>query len=465
MKQIIKVLVGFLILFSAVTAGERKDYHKVFSVNEGQDIRIKSVSGMNVKVISWDKKEIEFNLSIDISSSDKDYEEDYIQNFNISETKRNSEILITMDEPESGGWSILDIFRLRFHFYVDKEIRGTIYVPRSNGFTADFRYSEIKLDGIEGELNLPGRSNEIYLENCININEVQNSYGNTEILNSGGKLKLESRSAELSIKNFKGSARIEAYYMDKLEVKNITGALSIDGRSGNVNVEDAGANLKVISPYSEIFIKNINGKAEIENRSGTTIIDKSSGLTMDGPYCTMEASNIVVNANEKIYVNGRSGAIKIQNITGDLVIDDAYSSISLKKIKGNVKLASRSENIIVDGLVGDIDFETQYCSISMMNISSQYIEMTNRSNPIELKLITNPEKVEIKNEYGKVDATFPKNFNGYFELEASHGDIVTELPLRIRDHGSSVSAHGQVGIGGGNVTIETRSDDIIIHNK
>lgn len=463
MKQINSLLLTILIMFTALNAGERKNYNKIFTVDEGQDVRIEAVSGMNVKVITWDKNEVEFDLSIEVSSSDDDYEKDYIEYFEITESKRNSELLLEMEEPESGGWSIFDIFKLKFHFYVEKEISGTIYIPRSNGFTANFRYSEIELEGIEGELNLPGRSNEIYLENCSNINEIQNSYGNTEILNSGGNLTLESRSSELSLKNFNGSARIDAYYMDKLEVINISGKLTIDSRSATLTIEDVGEDLKLVAPYSEISIANIAGKAEIENRSGTTIIDKSVGLVMDGPYCTMDVRNITWDGKEKIFVGGRSGSIKMENIVGDIIVDDAYSSIKLKGISGDVKLTSRSEDIIVDGLVGNIDFETQYCSISMLNISSKVIQMTNRSNPIEIKMNTNPEHVNIKNEYGKVEATFQKDFAGYFELYATYGDIITDYAFRIREQGSSVNAHGQIGEGGGNVSIETRSDDIIIH--
>ena len=274
-----------------VFAGKGKDYKASFLVDAKQAIIIESVSGMNVKVVSWDSSIVKFDLRVNISSSDNDYEKEYIEEFKVSERRRNSELVLTFNEPQGDSWSILDIFKLKFHFYVEKDIKGIIYVPQSNKLTADFKYSEISLESINGELNLPGRSNDIYLRNCSAVTSIENQYGKTELRDCRGNLDLETRSSELRIKNFDGPVIIDADYND-IWLDGIKGNTKINSRSGNMELKNIHGNLEVDAPYTDMKIYNVDGFTNIINRSEDILVSNSGGLKIEGPYCNMELSAI-----------------------------------------------------------------------------------------------------------------------------------------------------------------------------
>lgn len=459
-----KIVISIMLTVITAFAGSEKDYKVEFKVDPNQAITIESVSGMNVKVVSWDNSSVKFDLRVEVSSSDNDYEKEYVENFSVSERRRSSELVLTFNEPEGDGWSLLDIFRLKFHFYIEKDIKGTIYVPRSNALTADFKYSEINLEDITGKLILPGRSNELYLRNCSQVYRIENQYGKTELQNCSGNLELETRSSELRMKNFGGPVNIDADYND-IWLDEIKGDAKINSRSGNMELKNIHGNLEVNAPYTDMKIYNVDGFTDIINRSENILVSNSKGLKVDALYCNMEFIDIIDVMKKTVSISGRSGSINLKNVTGDVVIDDQYSSISLIEVKGDINLSSRSENITGRKIRGNMNFETQYCNISIDEISASRVKMTNRSGQINLDFITNPVDVYLKNDYGGVSLDLLPSYEGEYDLSADYGKINSSIPLRIREHGSSETSMGRIGNKNNKLVVETRSDDIVLRTK
>ncbi len=464
MKKYNICMVLLFLIVSSLYAERSKEYKTSFKVSPNMKINIETVSGMNVKVMSWDSNQVKVDLKIEISSSDDEYEKEYIKQFSINERRNKSELSLVFNEPDRNGWSFWDIFKLKFSFYVNKEIRGVIYVPRSNALAADFRYSEIILDGLKGELDLPGRSNKILLKNCENVQNLENEYGETEIIGCKGNLELLTRSSTLKIKNFTGEMRISADYNDVF-LEDISGHTKISSRSGNMEVKNINGNLDVDAPYMNMKIYDVNGFTRITNRSENILVSNSKGLTIDGPYCTMDISGIEDIHGKKISITGRSGSISLTKITGDINVDDQYSKINLSDVKGNIDLTSRSETITGSSIEGNIYFETQYCEIRIEKLNAREIKMLNRSGEIRLNMISNPSEVKIKNEYGEVELSLLKSYEGEFDLNANYGKVITTLPLRIRESGSSEFGYGKIGKKNNKIEIETRSENIVINNK
>jgi hypothetical protein len=117
MKRLISLAVVMLFVSFVINAAEYKKLKKSFKVEPNKRIEIESVSGLDVKVKSWDKNEVFFDLSVKIKSSDKEYEKAYIEALDIIERRTNSDLIIEFVETdEEGGWSFWDIFSLKFGF-------------------------------------------------------------------------------------------------------------------------------------------------------------------------------------------------------------------------------------------------------------------------------------------------------------------------------------------------------------
>lgn len=457
-----KMILLFVITAIEILGVEYKDYKKSFTVDPGKNIELNCVSGMDVKLRSWDKNEVSFNLRIKIKSSDEDYEKSYVRDFDIKQWQSSDEIIIDIVEnDENGSWSFWDIFRFKFQFSVEKEIKGEIYIPVNNPLETNIKYSEINLRDMTGEINIIGRANEIKLENCSDIRRISNNYGNTAIYNCGGKLDLESRSNKVKIESFNGEAFIDAQYSE-IKIKNITSHLKLNTRSANVLIEKVNGNCKVSGDYSTITISDVKGMVDVEDRSGNVEIVNSGGVNFNGPYSRLGIETVSGSAANDLKITNRSGSIKLKNVIGNIFIDDSYSNMEFINITGDVDLTSRSGKIIGKNIEGSWSSKTQYSRITIDGLRADFINIVNRSEPIVLQLKSIPNQIEIKNDYGNVDLSMPQDFSGDVSLSATHGDINTSFPLSYKNKGSVTTAKGKVGTGSNKLKIETRSGNITI---
>ncbi|MHA2290368.1 MAG: DUF4097 family beta strand repeat-containing protein, partial [Promethearchaeota archaeon] len=412
MKRLISAAVIILFVSLSLNATEYKKLKKSFKVDPNQRIEIESISGLDVKVKSWDKNEVLFDLSVKVRSSDKEYEKAYVEALDIIERRTNSDLIIEFVETsEEGSWSFWDIFELKFGFSIFKEIKGNIYVPKANDLEADFRYSNIQLEDMSGELNLNGRANELMLNNCSNIKVIENNYGDVTIKNCGGNLDLESRSSNISVEVFDGPAKIYSSYSN-IKVYDISNSVEVDTRSADVKIKNINGDLKVNADYSDVEINDVSGFLQLVDRSGNVWITNAGGIKLEGPYTDFEIKKITGVSYKKIEIKNKSGKIKLEDAVGDILITDSYSSIGLKSIVGNVELTSRSAPIYCDNIQGDWVSDTKYSKISIKKLSADKVVIDNRSENVTLQLEKVPDEIEIDNEYGDVDLTIPKGFAG-----------------------------------------------------
>jgi len=464
MNNITKYLIALLFVTTAITGTSRKEFKKSFPVQPNQRIDIRTVSSLDVKIRSWDKNEVMFDLDISINSSDNDFEEYYIETFDIISTSRTEDLLLEFNEIENGGWSVWDIFRLKFHFYVEKNISGEIWVPRNNPLTSDFRYGDILLEDMAAEINIDGRSNELILKNCSNIRTIKNDYGNVTIYNSGGKLLLESRSSEVKLNNFSGIVKIDAPYSN-VEIFDVDSTVILSTRSSNVIVKNIKGDLKLNADYCKVEVENIEGYVTISDRSGELSIKNVEGLKVDIPYSRCHVDGVSGKSNKPLEIASRSENISIYNVIADIIIDDTYSNFEFKNITGNINLYSRSGDIRGENITGNWISETQYSSIQLKKLDADRVSVTNRSEPISIDFKKSPKIIDIKNEYGGVNLLLPNSYSGEVKLFATYADIDCEFPLKIKSQGNTVNAFGKIGSGQNLMNIETRSEDIIIKKK
>jgi DUF4097 and DUF4098 domain-containing protein YvlB len=460
--KISNLFILLIIITSVLFASETKQLKKSFDIEQGKLIDIKTVSGMDVQVKSWDKNEVYFDLEVKVSCSNDEYEKKYVETFDIKKKERLAAVVLEFEEEDDdNGWSFWDIFKGKFGYSFSKEITGEIYIPKSNSLKADFRYSDIQLEDIAGELNLDGRSNDLYLTNCLNVFTVNNGYGKNFINNCGGKLSLDSRSSEISINEFDGPVRILADY-SQIELRSVTGTLDLSTRSAMVKIENVGGAVEIKADYSDVTISKIDGFVNISNRSGSVNASGVEGIKIDAPYTKMWIDGVNGKSGKDIQLYNRSGKIQLQNIVGRVLIEDSYSDITLKNIEGHVLVETQSSKIKGENIKGNWKSESKHSSVRIKELYSDEIIIDNRSDVVDVRTMKLPTYVNIKNSYGSVDFSMPKGYSGGLYLAAAYGDVISDLPLTIRKEGSNTKAKVEMGSGNSKIYIETRSGNIEI---
>ncbi len=463
MKPLMILLFAFIASpFFEMTDQSKEIEHRA-KVKPSQRIEIKGLSGAELVFNTWDKDEVYLKLHLQISSSDKDYEAEYINSFQVQERVTDGSVVLAFKEPgrnvSSGFWSIF-----RGGSFVRKEITGEIFVPAGNALTTDVSYGSLSMGGIKGELNILGKNNTITLRECANIRRVTNDYGQTEIESGGGSLDLSGTSSKVTVTKFAGPAIVDANY-STITMNSITDAVTVKSQSGTHTLEDIGGNLTVRSNYSKITVSQVKGLLDVSSQSGTLRARNVRGLVVDAPYTTVEVTDVTGIAGKDITISNQSATITLENIKGNTIISAPYSNIGLKNIDGSVDVESKSGRINAQDVSGNWKSRTEYSKLRLIGLRSKEVIMTNKSDRIEADLAVVPETIDIRNEYGSVSVELPKGFSGDISLDAEYGKVNTDFPIQMRNRGSSGYAIGKVGSGTGKINIETRSADIELSQK
>lgn len=455
-----KILIFLVISFTLLASGKEKHITKTYPIEPGADVIFETISGMDIEVIGSPDNEVVFDLTLDFDSSDKDYEKKFMEDFEIIELKKTGVHKFKFSKTdEDGGWNFFDLFKLKFSYYENISLRGTISVPENSRFTSDFRYGEISISGLKNDVILDGKGNELKVFNCPKLKKIENPYGSVNLSDCGGEISLNTRSDELRINDFDGNLKIDADYAD-IKVTSVTGNLKLKSRSGELRVENVSGTAEVESDYSDINLYNISKLTQVKSKSGNLLIDNGELHKVITSYMEIDLRNITNPEGTELYIENRSGSIRLDRVVSNTKIVDQYSNMSFLKVKGNLDISSRSGTITGDDVEGNLISNTQYSSLEFRKLTADKIIIRNRSNPVELELNKLPSIIDIDNDYGGAFINLKEKFGGKLKLYATYGEIETNLPFKAVEQASSQNLMEMVDGGNSDVMIKTRSGDI-----
>lgn len=460
-----------IVLFAAAAifpvSEKNREIERRIVTEPSQKIELNGFNGSKIEFKSWDKNEVYIKLNVSISSSSEEYEDEYIKTVGVSDKSSTSAVTIIFDELDTKfreGFSIRKLFNLEFSSYVRKDVRGEIYVPKSNALYMDLKYGSLSLEDMKGELELDGQSNTLQLRNCSATKTIRNNYGKTTLDDCGGSLRLESQSGTVKVDDFNGTLDIDAKYSN-ITVNRVSGSAKIRSQSGTLTIEDVQKDLSVESDYSTLTVNRVTGFVDVSNKSGKIRIKTVDGVQVDGLYSNIDIASVSGKSNKPLKVRGQSGRLHVTDAVGNLVIDNPYSTMNLKNVKGNVDISSQSARITAEKITGDWDSKTMYSTILVYGLTAQNVSISNKSNPVDIELVSKPTKVHVNNEYGNVTVSLPSGFSGDVRLKATYGKIRSDLPVEVEDMGSGAIAIGKMGSGNGSMRIETTSGNIKVTQR
>jgi len=467
MKRILALTLTLALLTGITVAQKMKEIDRHIPVKPAQRIEVREFSGSKIDFRSWDKNEVYVKVKIVFESSDREYEEEYINGVDLVLNETEKGMVVRLKQPTlrgRSGFSWENLFKLRFTSYVSLEITGEVYVPQSNALTLEAKYSTASLEDMKGELALQGTSSTIRLKNCSNIQRVENNYGTTTIEQSGGNLQLESKSSKITIDTFNGPVDLEADY-STVKLSDIKNEAAIQSRSATITADRIGGNLRIQADYSKMTVKDVKGFVDIRNQSGSINARSIEGFQADAPYTRIEVYAISGKSGKPIRIKGQSGHVEIENAVGDLFIDSPYSTIDLKTIRGNVEITNKSGKIRADDVVGNFTAKTEYTLFDIGDITANTIYVTNKSNGVSFDLKNTPAKIEIHNEYGDVSVKMPAGYSGDVRLKVGYGKIMTNLPVKIEDLGGGAYVIDKVGEKKNLIDLQTKSANIRLYAR
>ena len=296
-------------------------------------------------------------------------------------------------------------------------------------------------------------------------------------------LKVTNKFGEVKINDMGGdSVTIKVV----ITVENPTGAKAKELMSMiEVNFQKSGSmviaetqmddNFKSKQSFRIDYLINIpkDRDLDITNRYGNVIVNELEAKgTFNVSYGNLTAGNLKAPSGSPVSVVVNYGKADIESINtanmefkysklyageiGQIVLDTKYSTVNLHKT-GNLTLNSKYDGINIDEidklksvskytnykigvLTGSFDLDTGYGSVRISNVDSKF------------------DKINIVNSYGGINIGL-NELNYKLKAECSYCDVVYPTNRykgdKIRD-GQRVSLEGNVGTGGGSVTINSR---------
>lgn len=296
-----------------------------------------------------------------------------------------------------------------------------------------------------------------------------------EIINdSGDTIKLinkrEKYTANNEVKNLEVNLDITIPYDMELDITNKYGEImvndcgksaEINNKHGNIFIDTLNGDLDIKNSYGEVEITDIDGNVNIENRHGKVLANKiSKDIGIDVEYGGVKVNEIGGNAE----ISNAHETIEAEKIGKNLTIESKYCRIDIKEVKGDLNINGTHGNMLSQKIDGNVKIVNEHGSIKLTG-ANKSIDIRNKHGQIIFesdKLIS--EKLEIENEYDRIDIRLPNNQEGKFYVYSKHGRISNDFGLNVDKDNNEESINQSIGNKNVNINIKATNGDIRIDN-
>jgi hypothetical protein len=370
------ILISLFLVASPNVLGQGKKVEKTYRWNYDVNETVKFTFNnydCDLIIHTWDKSEIEYQMAVNATLKTEEYAgklDDYIEELNFSHSAGNVEF-------DNRFWSSKKVVmgrktitlkggeKLRFSEF---KLKGEIWIPKSCLLNLSSKYSEIKLDDIQGRLSLNLYNDKLYggtVSSPLNLtakycglefedmSDIEADLYNTNMETGDvGDLKLVSKYSDIRTGNA-GKVDIDAYN-DKYSFEN-TGDIKFIDKYSDLNAEISGhlqldcynSTVNIVSA-EDVELKSKYGKYAIE---GARNLNISTGYNDNFKITTLHSLNI----NESKYC-----VYKVNHLESSLLLKDGYSDKVFVTKTGEFKEAKVNGKYIVVEMALDKDLSYKF---------------------------------------------------------------------------------------------------------
>jgi DUF4097 and DUF4098 domain-containing protein YvlB len=246
---------------------------------------------------------------------------------------------------------------------------------------------------------------------------VTNSYGTVRV-ESVRQATVRNRHGELYASNVTGPCDLETSY-DDVEAEGIQGACQIVNSHGDVRAGSITGDLSVETSYARIRIDGVGGKADL--RSPNTDVEV---LRVKGPV-TVDASyeKVVLGNVGPAKVIGHNMEVVANTVHGDLEVHTSYDPVRAEGVEGQFIVDAHNATVTGKGIDGpSISIKTSYENVSLTNFSGA-ATVINHNGQVTLQPRDLKGPIDVRNEYGDIDFTWPSGEKARLEARSKGGSV------------------------------------------
>jgi DUF4097 and DUF4098 domain-containing protein YvlB len=282
---------------------------------------------------------------------------------------------------------------------------------------------------------------------------------------------------------------------DSVEVRNVTGRLSVDGRRGPVRLEHITGDVEARNRYGSMTVKDVEGNFLGETSNGSLYVERITGTarlsnrhsriraSQIGGDLTVEASQTQVTAEDlgatatietsyrPIFVKGvegsltieaRSSEIEVRDVKDNLDVNNTNRSVRAAAIGGGVTMTARKCEVRLDDVTGPIELESSYNPVRIQSFGSS-LTVRSEHAPVHAATESLGGEIKITTSYSEVRLTLPPESSFGLEAKVKGGEVISDFrqsTWKDSKRDETLEVRGTVGGGAPPIVIETSYGDI-----
>lgn len=190
-----------------------------------------------------------------------------------------------------------------------------------------------------------------------------------------------------------------------------------------------------------------------------TVRNVDGALRVDGHATPVTASG----TRGELVVDVGSGEVGVTDAEGTVDVDTGSGSVTVRTVRGDVlRVDTGSGGVDVTAVtVRRLDIDTGSGSVRVGDASAESVLIDTGSGSVTAAFSGTADDVEIDTGSGSVTLTLPASFGATVDLETGSGGIDLDFPVRVRrverDH-----VVGTIGDGRGRLKVDTGSGRIVV---
>jgi hypothetical protein len=198
--------------------------------------------------------------------------------------------------------------------------------------------------------------------------------------------------------------------------------------------------------------------------SGNKLTAKIEKPELATGECICVSLDVTIPNQTSTDLTTHNGALKIENLTGQLNGTTHNGQVTAEKVSGTIELKTHNGKIACKDVTGSTQLQTHNGEVSCEEVSGDVkLRTHNGSAKAFYSATASPIcKVSLVSHNGSVSIATPPNFSAKVEASTHNGSINTGLPIAVTGNLTKEKLTGTIGKGEGELYLETHNGSINI---
>jgi DUF4097 and DUF4098 domain-containing protein YvlB len=323
-------------------------------------------------------------------------------------------------------------------------------IPANGSLTVDNARGNVNISGTsdDGQVHVAIHKQVFALDDHAAAQRAQSLQPN--VSNDQGRVTLtipgiEGGHADLTIEVPRTVTVTVSANRGDVRVNGLHAAVVVNGNSGNIELGglDGPAVAHLHHSGATFSAHSITGSVTLDGRSGDlNVTDIKGPVSLTGDFF---------------------GTTHVERVNGPVHFHTSRTDFQMARLDGEMELDTGSD-LRADQMMGPVNLHTRQRNITLERVQGP-VQVVNHDGSVTLTSAQPLGAIDIQNRHGSVNVGVPPTAGFVVQAETRHGDIENDFSLNKQGEGSHEQLNGKVADGGPTIRIQTSDGDVVVRKS